>query len=315
MKLNLSDKKCVVCGERFQEADDAVFCPICGAPHHRECYASLGHCGLEAEHGKKSETVQDTAEETTCEPTLENDAPSTVQKDEEIEKKCVNCGESIPEDTRFCPFCGLPIEERPFFKTTVYELPTFDKNEVIAEGVTAGDAARVVYLNPFRYIACFKKLGEKRRISWNWAAFLVPGGWLAYRKMYKESFAATALLITTMLFNLPFNLAVAANLPISNGIGLEEVLANGSDYLSAIGVLPVIMVFVGIALRLVIHLFVAVFGDYIYKNRVIESVKLINESDEPDETRAKLSGVSFFAFIIAICALEFLPSIISILIG
>ena len=28
-----------------------VYCPECGAPHHRECYNSIGHCALEEFHG------------------------------------------------------------------------------------------------------------------------------------------------------------------------------------------------------------------------------------------------------------------------
>ena len=30
--------QCPVCGKSFQESDDIVVCPQCGAPHHRECW-------------------------------------------------------------------------------------------------------------------------------------------------------------------------------------------------------------------------------------------------------------------------------------
>ena len=28
---------CPVCGEKFKAGDDAVGCPDCGTPYHREC--------------------------------------------------------------------------------------------------------------------------------------------------------------------------------------------------------------------------------------------------------------------------------------
>ena len=51
MSLNIEDKQCQLCNAYLFEDDDVVFCPECGAPHHRECYNSLGHCALEHLHG------------------------------------------------------------------------------------------------------------------------------------------------------------------------------------------------------------------------------------------------------------------------
>lgn len=42
-------KLCPVCLKRFQENDDIVVCPVCGTPHHRECYSNK--CDLESRHG------------------------------------------------------------------------------------------------------------------------------------------------------------------------------------------------------------------------------------------------------------------------
>ena len=36
---------CVVCGKEFDENSDVVVCPVCGTPHHRDCYKQIGHCG------------------------------------------------------------------------------------------------------------------------------------------------------------------------------------------------------------------------------------------------------------------------------
>ena len=44
------NEKCPVCDKIFTPEDDIVFCPVCGTPHHRECYNSLGKCVNEDKH-------------------------------------------------------------------------------------------------------------------------------------------------------------------------------------------------------------------------------------------------------------------------
>ena len=61
MGFDVKNKKCAVCEAYLFEDDDVVCCPICGAPHHRDCYSAVGHCGLEKYHGTD---LQYKAEET-----------------------------------------------------------------------------------------------------------------------------------------------------------------------------------------------------------------------------------------------------------
>ncbi len=42
---------CAVCGEAADS--DMIYCPDCGTPMHRSCYAATGSCPNEANHGKK----------------------------------------------------------------------------------------------------------------------------------------------------------------------------------------------------------------------------------------------------------------------
>ena len=43
MSQNENKISCAVCNAYLFEEDDVVYCPVCGAPHHRECYNSIGH--------------------------------------------------------------------------------------------------------------------------------------------------------------------------------------------------------------------------------------------------------------------------------
>lgn len=55
MSVSVEGEKCPVCHSYMFDDEDIVFCPICGAPHHRECYKSIGHCALEKYHGTDME--------------------------------------------------------------------------------------------------------------------------------------------------------------------------------------------------------------------------------------------------------------------
>ena len=51
MSEQLKDK-CAICGSYLFDDDDIVYCPECGAPHHRDCYNTVGHCGKEDMHSQ-----------------------------------------------------------------------------------------------------------------------------------------------------------------------------------------------------------------------------------------------------------------------
>ncbi len=309
MSFSIKGQKCVVCDTELTEHDDVVCCPVCSAPHHRECYASLGHCGLEHLHGSNQE-LPESEPEIITEPTQsEPDTENNTQKPFYAGRVCPACKKEVPPDTRFCPYCGVPVSEAVIFK-----IPTFDKNAEIEPGVTAHEVAKVVYLNPIRYVLKFLKLNKNHRISWNWAAFLVPGAWFAYRKMYKQSFVSTAFLLMAVLFNIPFNTAIETYLPVSEeGIALTTLFNQYAEYLPLIGVLPFILVFVGVIVNIAVRFYSALYGDWIYREHILEVIKKVKEAEDPELATSKLGGTTFIGFLIALCILEFLPSIIAML--
>ena len=302
MSLSLENQKCVVCGAYLFPEDEVVYCPTCGAPHHKDCYKSLGKCGMDQFHGTDKEYKK----------------PDIVEAEEEKEPTnkeiCLRCGKKTVENSKFCPYCGAPNMSADFKTIPFGNFTVIDGKAPIEDGVTAEDVAKVVLLNPLRYIEKFKKLKNGRNLSFNWAALLVPHGWFAYRKMYKASFLITSLKIIANILQFPLLFQLSSVLG-SNSLNPTEMLKYFTENPTEVYLLPGILVLISSVLTLLIHLLSALFADKTYKTHVIETVKKIKASSDPEAALRKFGGISTIGFIIAIFAVEFLPSLISIFLG
>ena len=87
MKL-YEGKKCVACEKAFTENDDVVVCPECGAPHHKDCYKSLGKCAQESLHGTENKWC-------------DQNSANMIKP-----KKCDKCGALNKETALNCVACG-----------------------------------------------------------------------------------------------------------------------------------------------------------------------------------------------------------------
>ena len=307
MSLDLRNQKCAVCSAYLFDEDDVVYCPVCGAPHHRDCYNSLGKCGMEELHGTENQYRREEPAE----------APKAQEKNEPEQNTanlCVNCGNPLDRGSRYCNNCGAPagLNLPPFMFQQLEQSRVIKENSAIAEGVTVKDAAQVVKNNTIRYIPKFTKLTDTNKKSWNWAAFLLPHGWFAYRKMYKESIIAGLLSIITVVLNFPLSLAIlalpTADSSIRNYVQLAEYYA---QFANEIGFLPLFLSFMGLVLGFAIRIVCGIYGDYIYKQRVVLSTSLIKEAEDKEAAEQKYTGVSFIGFMIAVFAVEFIPTILS----
>lgn len=158
--MDLKNYFCPVCSNDFNEDDDVVFCPECGTPHHRSCWAEKGKCINENLHGTeenvsltytraepaKEQLKKEQATEIKAEPTVENADNPLISRNIEID-------------------ANTAINGRPGY---LYEIAV-RKNQK--------------YYIP-RFILEDKDI---KAPSWNFIAFLVPLAWTLYRKMYKFS--------------------------------------------------------------------------------------------------------------------------------
>ena len=218
--------KCPVCSKRYGQSDDIVVCPICGAPHHRECYAQSGECAFTQDHISGKEW-RPPAEE----------APPNGQSGESFEsaKNCHRCGSANPSETLFCQICGSSLAacnsphsqgsgisgtggwsdagrdgapnnraytcNPPYRPVQNYSDPyaSLNNNEKVGE-ISAKDIAIFVGPSHNYYLERFYQIEKYGRILQpNLAAAVLGFFYYFYRKMYKMGALMLAIFLICMV--------------------------------------------------------------------------------------------------------------------
>lgn len=312
MSEQLKDK-CAVCGGYLFSDDDIVHCPECGAPHHRDCYAAVGHCGMQEYHGTEKQY-------------------SNSDTEKQIEEKgniCNRCGKPLPQDSKYCPFCAKSVDEtdtnndeQDFISfgpggIRIDPYGGVDKESEI-DGVKVKILARFVAFTPNRIIPKFKKFFDSgKRVSWNWMGFISPFSHAFFRKMNGAFFAYLLLEITAYVLITPFyNLLLSANLPINYTTSqLSEYVANNMEHFMNPAAL--LMATLGFLLLIGMRVYAGLFNDWHYMRHSIGSVKAIQKNTEEEEEiqLRKKGGVRpFLAFLFLMASTYFssvIPAIVS----
>ena len=169
-KFRYSKDNCPVCNQLFQADDDIVVCPVCGTPHHRECYKQNGACGNADKHSNgfiwESKSTEEAAP-------AENTNP--------VVKWNINDynGELPP----------LPFNMEMPMQTPLKMFPA-----ELEEGVSTEDAAVFVQQDATKYIQKFFYIKNGKN-KWNWAAIFFAPYWFFYRKLYKHGAIVMAILL------------------------------------------------------------------------------------------------------------------------
>lgn len=265
---------CARCKAFLFEEDDIVYCPECGAPHHRDCYSSLGHCALENLHGTKDEYKK-------------------PEVDSEIEPKTEKTNTPpYPQFATFDFLGGIPADY------------TFEEN------ITADEVKKFVLTNSHRYVPKFVQLNSSNKVSWNWAAFLFPCGWMLSRKMHKNGIIAVFLTIIASLLSYPLSISLT-NLGLTEIENSAELISKFYEAMPKISVYILIFALLGMLLEIGIRIFSALFGDYIYKKHCIKTIKDIKSNDEDIAySFQKRGGVSLLLLLVGFFAVEYIPLII-----
>lgn len=298
MSIETKGISCVRCHSYLFEDDDVVYCPVCGAPHHRQCYNDLGHCALEEFHGTENEYKR--------EPITQNEETKETYK-----TKCRMCGEEYDPTLGKCPNCSSANFSR-IVVNSFDLLGGVPKDQDLGDGVTADEAKNFVFANTHRYIPKFASLKDGKKVSWNWLAFLFPGAWMLSRKMYK--YGIFSLMLSVIGNFLAYPLAIKyANLGIDITRFTYENYNQVAESIPQIGVLVIALAFLGSLIDIAVRVLSGLFGDYLYKNHTIKTVKNIkSESNDIVADYRKFGGVNFLLFFAGLMTVQYVPLILSI---
>ncbi len=197
--MDFLGKDCPVCSKKFQEGDDIVVCPKCGAPYHRNCYKENGKCiypALHREHKSWKEVYDKNPDPINSDNTIHHQRLETII--------CPACGTPNPKESVNCQKCGCLLSRNVIFgenqKETFRQNP-FDENpqnpftvfiDPMAgvspdddfDGVTGAELAKFVQSNTPYYMRIFADIKNRGKSRFNIMALLFGSGWYLYRKQY-----------------------------------------------------------------------------------------------------------------------------------
>lgn len=287
---------CSVCRAYLFEEDDVVYCPICGAPHHRECYNSLGKCALEHLHGTDKQYERKKVVE---EPDVKPDT----------HKVCPHCNKKIDRDAKICPYCGRPNIAGLYMNIDL--LGGVPKDTDIGDSVSAEQARDIVAINTQRYIPKFLNFKQGKMLSWNWLAFLFPEGWFLSRKLYKAGALVITILVALQTLLFPLVSVLNQNIFTSYDEMTVFLMNYISDSMSAGEILPIAMALIGFLGTIAVRIMSALFADKIYYNNVLDKAKAQGKSDlDRENYLRKYGGVNIYAFVLGVIIVNNLPNII-----
>lgn len=239
---------CPVCKAKLF-TDEVAFCPDCGAPHHKKCYLLIGHCAYEDTHGTPEQWQP---------PKIE--PPKATEESETYGKQIPPQFKGEFNNSRKDP------RENPFFVAN-----GIDKDEQI-DGESAENIAKFVGYNALRYINVFRKMATlKKKINWNWVAFLLPEYWLVSRKCYFQSILVG---FYTVLYSIFYSLGMANS-------GVKSFIQSGIVTEDTSKIITIL--FIGSIISFVIKIFIGMFGDYIYKKKVYSTIKEMKQDGKISE--------------------------------
>ncbi len=296
-------EKCPVCNNTFAEGEDIVVCPECGTPFHRECWEKTNRCINEDKHGEFTWSPDITVE-------------PIVSDDSTISKLCPSCSARNDENATTCKNCGEPLEEEYDF--SVYQqhsnsIQHIEAHRILRE-MNASPITRYVQQNHEKYVKKFEKI-DKKKPTFNWAAFLFNPYWFFYRKLYYVGgiFIGIQLLITVLLTF------------IMNRLGLTEIMVAYMEATSTGSVEAIQAALLSIEphmteliilwlVALLPNIIVGFSADRIYKRKAFKDIKNIESAGEIDNLLAYAkygAGVSIFSAVLSYFGYNVLTSVLS----
>lgn len=312
-------EKCPVCGKKFVEGDDIVVCPVCGTPHHRDCYNLHNACANEGLHAENFE----------WKPEAKAEEPKAFEEHEKNGGKtvvCPNCGRENPAEEPNCLYCSARLYNVGTAIPPFPNMPYGARVIEISPDDTIGshkisDVASYIRNGASRYIPKFyaaEKTGKK--FTFNWAAFFFSPYWFFFRKMNIIGFVLLLVsLFTTGVCTTPRFVGkteayyASVEQYQSGELSVEEMSEVSKEFIKTPEVIALASV------ELAIRLFGGIFGNTFYKKKIekdLTDFKAESKTDEEYQLRIlKRGGTSMVMTTLGVlgyyCAEQLLISFIT----
>ena len=304
MSYSVEGEKCPVCHGYMFDDEDIVFCPVCGQPHHRECYKAVGECAVAQYHGTDMQYQKPERPQKEEEQKEEPQPQVDFEDDEEFEQN------------RFGGFGGSGAT----FITNIDPYGGVSPNKVDTQSnIPAKEYKKCVMFNTARYIPKFFSIQKGSRASWNWASALFPHAWYFYRKCYGQGVLGFVLRLVGTVLSSFGTIQLFKHLGIDYATtGYAQIMANSTEITKAIttdgiALMNFLIAAAGMVIVLATHILSGIFGDAIYKKecaRKITSLKQIEDSDEREGKTRRAYGINIYLGLAALMLFQIVADLI-----
>jgi hypothetical protein len=241
---------CADCGIPFHEKDDVVVCPVCGAPHHRECYMKTGKCKFASLHAPDF---------------LWQPQPMVLSKNPALAKSHSQINaQQVPENiyNQHSPASLNKLTNAlPVTQTEDISLEHGESNNITEE-----EYAAYIGPNSFYYIKQFTKPEKSLNFfSVNWAAFFLESLYFFYRKMYG---IGSIVMIFVAFINIPGILLSLETLFLER----PEVFGNSLGYSAQTLQLLDTLSNVGFVLYFICRIACGVYANRLFNAKAIQEI-------------------------------------------
>lgn len=303
--MDLKYVQCPYCLKPFEEGDDVVVCPECGTPAHRACWKQNGHCLYENKHASGFVWQIPYSKE-------REEAEQKAREEEAARKTAQTFGsggrdtrpDGLPFDNEYGNYASYTTGDHGEMKPT---MRVIGPEEMLGD-FRVREYGDVIQKNKNKYIPKFFMMDRtKRNFVGNFAAFLAPTLWSAYRRMY-----GVAILLVLLQFLVPLIAldSVVEYYSEAASLAREYVMTNASDEEAAEQAMsalmekmpqPPVALQINHYIIMAIHVLMGIFANTLYKKRceqLLTKAKSIENAQERAVFLKRRGGTSVIAAVL-----------------
>lgn len=303
--MDLKYVQCPYCLKPFEEGDDVVVCPECGTPAHRACWKQNGHCLYENKHASGFVWQIPYSKE-------REEAEQKAREEEAARKTAQTFGsggrdtrpDGLPFDNEYGNYASYTTGDHGEMKPT---MRVIGPEEMLGD-FRVREYGDVIQKNKNKYIPKFFMMDRtKRNFVGNFAAFIAPTLWSAYRRMY-----GVAILLVLLQFLVPLIAldSVVEYYSEAATLAREYVMTNAADEEAAEQAMsaliekmpqPPVALQINHYIIMAIHVLMGIFANTLYKKRceqLLTKAKAIENANERSVFLKRRGGTSVIAAVL-----------------